>query len=137
VGLPVPEPHFPNKKPVGVRLANLALNDLYGQPGQVKSPAYKSYAVEGNKVRLTFTDAAGLHATTADGTLKGFAIRGAGGPWVWADGKIDKNQVVVWSDQVPKPADVRYAWAMNPLVSVANGAGLPLLPFRTDRQSPK
>ena len=137
VGLPTFEPHFPNKKPVGDRLANLALNDLYHQPGQVNSPAFKSYTVEGNKVRLAFSDAAGLHATTPDGTLKGFAIRAADGEWQWAQAKIDNERIVVWNDQVPQPSDVRYAWAYNPVVSVANGAGLPLRPFRTDTKSPQ
>jgi sialate O-acetylesterase len=137
VGLPVPEPHFPNKKPVGDRLANLALNDLYQQPGLVNSPAFQSYTVEGNKVWLTFSDAMGLQATTPDGTLKGFAIRAAGGQWQWAQAKIEKNSIVVWSDQVSQPSDVRYAWAPNPVVSVANSAGLPLRPFRTDTKSPQ
>jgi len=134
LGLPIPEPHFPNKKPVGVRLANLTLNDLYHQPGPVNSPAFKSSHVEGNKIRLTFTNATGLHATTPDGTLKGFAIRAAGGTWLWAQGRIDHDAIVVWNDQVPQPSDVRYAWACNPVISVANGADLPLRPFRTDKK---
>lgn len=137
LGLPIPEPHFPNKKPVGDRLANLALNDLYHQPGQANSPGFKSYAVEGNKVRLTFSAASGLHATTPDGTLNGFSIRAAGGTWQWAQAKIEKDNIVVWNDQIPQPSDVRYAWAFNPVVSVANGAGLPLRPFRTDTKSPQ
>jgi len=137
LGLPVPEPHFPNKKPVGVRLANLTLNDLYHQPGPVNSPAYQSYQAEGNKIRLTFTNATGLHTATPDGTLKGFAIRTAGGTWLWAQGRIDHDTIVVWNDQVPQPGDVRYAWACNPVISVMNGADLPLRPFRTDTKSPQ
>jgi sialate O-acetylesterase len=95
---------------------------------------YKSFSVEGGKVRLTFTDAAGLRVR-GGGDLKGFAIRGATGDWVWATGKIDGEDIVVWSDQVPAPAAVRYAWAMNPVISVENDAGLPLAPFRTDTGS--
>jgi sialate O-acetylesterase len=120
-----------------VRLANLALNDLYGRPGLVNSPAYQSYSVEGNKLRLTFSNATGLRATTPDGALKGFAIRAAGGTWLWAQGRIERDGIVVWNDQVPRPSDVRYAWAYNPVISVANGAGLPLRPFRTDTKSPR
>ena len=127
-------PHFPNKKPVGERLAGLASHDCYGQPGQVNGPMYKGFTVEGNKVRLTFTDAEGLRVH-GGGDLKGFAIRGATGEWVWATGKIDGQDVLVWNDAVPSPAAVRYAWAPNPIVSVENGAGLPLYPFRTDTDS--
>jgi sialate O-acetylesterase len=33
---------------------------------------------------------------------------------------------------VPAPVAVRYAWADNPDANLANGAGLPASPFRTD-----
>jgi len=125
------EAHFPNKKPLGERLAGLALNNLYGQPGLVHSPAFKSYAVEGDKVRLKFDHAEGLRLR-GDGGLKGFAIRAEDGDWVWAQGQIEGQEIVLWSDRVPKPGAVRYAWAFNPLLSVENKAGLPLRPFRTD-----
>ena len=127
-------PHYPNKKPVGERLAGLALRDLYNQPGQANSPMYQSFTVEANKVRLKFTDAEGLRIR-GGGSLIGFAIRGATGDWVWANGDIEGQDIVVSNDQIPAPTAVRYAWAPNPPISVENGAGLPLLPFRTDTDS--
>jgi len=130
------EAHFPNKKPLGERLAGLALNNLYGQPGLVHSPQFKSYTVEGKKVRLQFDHAEGLRLRGKDG-LKGFALRSADGDWVWAQGRIEGQDIVLWSDQVAAPAAVRYAWAFNPILSVENRAGLPLRPFRTDTQSTK
>jgi len=129
-----PNPHFPNKKPVGQRLAGLALRDCYGQSGQVDGPIFKSFTIEGNKVRLKFDHADGLRVR-GGGDLKGFAIRGSTGDWVWATGKIDGQDIVVWNDQIASPAAVRYAWAANPIISVENGAGLPLYPFRTDTNS--
>lgn len=127
-------PHFPNKKPVGERLAGLALRNVYNQPGQVNSPMYRSFAIQANKVRLKFTDAEGLRIH-GGGKLIGFAIRGSAGDWAWADGEIEGQDIVVWNDQIPSPTAVRYAWAPNPPISVENGAGLPLLPFRTDADS--
>jgi sialate O-acetylesterase len=126
--------HFPNKRPLGQRLAGLALHNVYGMPGQPNSPIFRSFKIEGNKVRLSFDDAAGLRTTTG-GELKGFAIRGSSGDWVWAQGKIEGEQIVVWNDAVRSPVAVRYAWAQNPVISVENGVGLPLYPFRTDRES--
>jgi sialate O-acetylesterase len=38
----------------------------------------------------------------------------------------------VWSEQVPKPAAVRYGWAAFPVVNLWNKEGLPASPFRTD-----
>jgi len=43
-----------------------------------------------------------------------------------------KASVVVWSDQVSKPASVRYAWADNPACNLYNTEVLPASPFRTD-----
>ena len=124
--------HFPDKKPVGERLAHLALRECYHLPmGEVNGPLYRAFRVEGSRVRLSFADAGGLRVR-GGGELKGFAIRGASGDWVWASGKIEGPGIVVWSDKVPSPVAVRYAWAANPVISVENDAGLPLYPFRTD-----
>ncbi len=64
--------------------------------------------------------------------LTGFAVAGADGKYAWADARIDGDSVVVKSDKVPNPKDVRYAWADNPECNLANKAGLPAVPFRTD-----
>jgi sialate O-acetylesterase len=46
---------------------------------------------------------------------------------------VEGNHVVVWSDQVPDPVAVRYAWANNPAEpNLYNKEGLPAAPFRTD-----
>jgi sialate O-acetylesterase len=135
-GLPEPEPHFPDKEPVGRRLALLALNYVYGSPCVCHSPTYQSSAVEGSTLRIKFTDANGLRVR-GGGQMKGFAIRGATGDWVWAQGKVDGPDVVLWSDQVPQPAAARYAWAANPITSMENADGLPMRPFRTDKDSPQ
>jgi len=129
-----PNAHFPNKKPVGERLAGLALHDCYGQMGQVESPLFQGFTIERNHVRLKFSAAEGLRVRGGT-ALKGFAIKGATGNWVWATGKIEGEEIVVWSDQVPAPTAVRYAWSRNPITSVENGAGLPLYPFRTDTET--
>ncbi|MGR9847945.1 hypothetical protein ACUOGA_23360, partial [Escherichia coli] len=63
---------------------------------------------------------------------EGFSICGEDRKWVWADAKIDGDHVIVWSDEVPVPFAVRYAWADNPTCNLYNGAGLHASPFRTD-----
>jgi sialate O-acetylesterase len=132
-GIRVPnyEAHFPDKKALGTRLAGLALDHLYGQPGLVHSPQFKSFKVEGNKIHVQLEYADGLRIRGGSG-LSGFAIRGTDGQWVWAKGEIQGQEILLWSDQIPSPSAVRYAWAYNPTLSVENSAGLPLRPFRTD-----
>jgi sialate O-acetylesterase len=130
IDIPNYEAHFPDKRPLGQRLAGLALDHLYGQPGPARSPQFKSAMAEGKILRIQFDHADGLRLR--GGELKGFAIRSANGSWQWAQGKIDGQSIVLWNEQVAEPAAVRYGWAWHPLLSVENGAGLPLRPFRTD-----
>ncbi|MCY7351919.1 MAG: sialate O-acetylesterase [Cytophagaceae bacterium] len=128
--------HPKNKLDVGRRLALAAQRVAYGDQTVVHSgPTYKAMVREDDKIRLGFDQiAGGLTAKNSpDSTLKGFAIAGEDKKWVWANAKIDRNTVVVWSDQVKNPVAVRYAWADNPEgCNLYNAADLPASPFRTD-----
>jgi sialate O-acetylesterase len=66
--------------------------------------------------------------------LEGFAIRGEDGRWAWASARIEGDTVLVWSDAVPRPVAVRYAWADNPTCNLYDATGLPAIPFRTDNR---
>jgi sialate O-acetylesterase len=104
-------------------------------PCAAHSPAYESFAVEGHKIRLHFKYAEGLRVR-GGGEVIGFAIRGATGKWLWAKGRVDGQDLLVWNDQISNPTEVHYAWSMNPLISMENGAGLPMRPFSTTRIKP-
>jgi sialate O-acetylesterase len=127
-------PHYPNKRPVGERLAGLALHDVYHVAATAESPLLESFVIKADTVTLRFAHAQGLHLREGS-ELKGFAIRGADGKWMWAKGKIIHDEIIVRSDAVAAPVAVRYAWAVNPITSVVNGLSLPLYPFRTDPAS--
>jgi sialate O-acetylesterase len=70
--------------------------------------------------------------TPQRGTLRGFALAGTDGKWVWADASIQNDSVLVSSPEVSKPVAVRYGWANNPVGNLYNRAGLPASSFRTD-----
>ena len=63
--------------------------------------------------------------------LKGFAIAGKDGKFVWADAKINGATVVVSSATVPQPAAVRYSWSQNPFGDMATEAHLSFLDTAT------
>ena len=47
--------------------------------------------------------------------------------------RVEAGKVVVRSDAVPNPVAVRYAWRDAPVdADLANSAGLPASPFRSD-----
>jgi len=82
---------------------------------------------------VRFAHAEGL-CTGDKGTIKGFAIAGSDGKFVWAEAKIENNEVIVSNKAVANPVAVRYAWADNPEANLYNAAELPASPFRTDIQ---
>lgn len=128
--------HPKDKKTVGHRLALNALHGAYGKDIVYSGPVYKSMKVENGKIILDFSNTgSGLMAKGADkyGYLNGFAIAGADKKFVWAKAYISGDKVIVFSDEVPSPVAVRYAWADNPEeANLFNREGLPASPFRTD-----
>jgi sialate O-acetylesterase len=123
--------HPTKKGPVGARLALLARNITYGQKIECEGPRYRQMRIKGEQVILSFDHAAGgLEAR--GGRLRGFAICGEDGKFIWADAQIDNGKVVVSSPVIEKPVAVRYGWADYPVVNLFNREGLPASPFRTD-----
>ena len=126
--------HPDNKKDVGERLALAAFKTAYRENVVSSGPLYRSAAVEGNKVVVSFTNEGG-GLVTNDGEAPGeFAIAGSDKKFVWANARIEGGKVAVWSDDVAAPQYVRYAWADNPVnPNLCNKEGLPASPFRTDQ----
>lgn len=125
--------HPKNKFDVGLRLVRWALACDYQIEVACQSPLYESLTQEGGKIRVSFKGCGpGLYLHD-DFTIKGFAIAGEDKKWAWAEAKIvAPNQVEVWSETVPSPVAVRYAWAANPVCNLYSRNGLPVTPFRSD-----
>ncbi len=128
--------HPKDKQTVGTRLALVAEAQTYHKRVAYAGPTFKSMKRQGSGLLLTFDHAdGGIKAT--GGSVLGFALAGADHQFHWATGKIvGANSILVTSDDVPDPTAVRYGWAINPPVSIYNGAGLPAVPFRSDRPVP-
>ncbi|SHE32730.1 sialate O-acetylesterase [Dysgonomonas macrotermitis] len=122
--------HPLNKKTVGHRLSLAAQNIAYGDTQVCYSgPAIKSISINGSKAILTFNTFG--DSLKAEDKLRGFAICGADGKYVWAQARIiSPDTVEVWADNVASPASVRYAWSDNALsANLFNSQGLPAIPF--------
>lgn len=129
--------HPPNKRPVGERLAKLALRDVYGKNVIADGPSYASHEIKDGKVIVRFNNLhgglkIGKREGVADDRLIGFAIAGEDRKFIWADAKIAGDNVIVWSDKIPKPSAIRYGYIQYEDVNLYNAAGLPAVPFRTD-----
>jgi sialate O-acetylesterase len=124
--------HPTNKWGYGNRAAEVALSEVYKTGIQAYGPMYRSHKVDGNQVVISF-DQIGKGLTVAHSDkLQGFAVAGKEGTWHWADAKIDGDTVAVWSDKVPAPVRVRYAFASNRRwANLFNRDGLPATVFET------
>jgi sialate O-acetylesterase len=124
--------HPDNKKDVGLRLALAARNLAYKEDIIYSGPLFQNAIVEGEKITVSFHHI-GSGLTTNDGyPPDNFAIAGEDKKFVWANTRIEGNKIVVWSERVPAPRYVRYAWADNPSnPNLYNKKGLPASPFST------
>ncbi len=117
--------HPKNKEDVGKRLALATLKHLSG-------PTYRSIKTDGDRVVVEYQSS---DIVTKDkyGFVRGFQIAGDDQKFYWAKAILNGGKVEVWSEKVPKPVAVRYAWDNNPgPLDLYSSAGLPALPFRSD-----
>ncbi len=137
--------HPGRKYPVGDRAARWALSEVHGvmdssrgKPLQWHGPIYDSMEKGKGRIRVTFEEGSdqGLRLDRTD--ARGFYIAGPDRVFHHAEARVIGGQkaramVEIWSENIPDPVAVRYAWSNLPLGSLMNGKELPAYPFRTDK----
>jgi sialate O-acetylesterase len=126
--------HPADKKTVGRRLAYWALAETYGFEGiSYRNPVYRSKEKTGDgKIKVSF-DHAPNGLTSFNRTMSGFEIAGKDRIFYPAQAVINRDKTVsIWSEGVPVPVAVRYAFGDCVEGSLFSIAGLPVSPFRTD-----
>jgi len=131
--------HPAQKKPVGQRLAYLALNKTYGmeQVGCM-SPSYKDMKIVNDTVHIHLNN--DLGAINRFLGIEGFELAGedhvfhpAKAEHFWQPGGGYWDETIrITSPEVKKPVAVRYCFKNFQIGNLKNAAGLPLFPFRTD-----
>lgn len=127
--------HPKDKQTVGYRLSLAARKVAYGETLVYTGPTFKDMKIDNNKVFITFDHVGGgLKVNDRYGYINGFTIAAKDGDFKWAKATIvDSNTVMVTSEAIENPADVRYGWADNPDdLNLYNAEELPANPFRTD-----
>lgn len=133
--------HPPNKFDVGERLALLALADEYGRKVPSSGPLFERVKIADGRAVVFFTHAeSGLMKAIKDSlaepkedpeiSLTHFELVDQAGTWHPAHATIDGATVIVRNERLPRPAAVRYAYAINPQqCRLYNRDGLPAAPF--------
>lgn len=127
--------HPKNKKPIGERLAKVALNRTYGKlEVAYRGPQFQSVAFDGRSAIVSFdpeTVKNGLR--TNDGKApKHFFLAGNDQKFYPAEAKIVGSKILLKSTEVRKPVAVRYAFTNYPVTNLENTDGFPVEPFRSD-----
>jgi sialate O-acetylesterase len=131
-------PNHPTLKlPIGQRLKTIAMGLAYQLKAPSSAPECTDIEVVGNKMLLSFGNIGeGLRLCGEDNRLHGFTICGPDRVFVEASARILYGvRVLIWSDQVPEPCAVTYAFAdMNSAANLISRDQLPVVPFRSDRE---
>lgn len=127
--------HPINKRPVGKRLADLALAKKYKTLNGVhESPFLRQCEVKEDKLVLTFSSA--QNGILCHGKeVEGMKIAGPDGVFVKAKVTINsKNQLVVSSPEVKIPIAARYCFDDATIGNLFNKEGYPVAPFQTEKR---
>lgn len=104
-----------NREELARRLLLSAQDVAYAKKNFIASgPMYHSMKAHGDRVHINFSDVNTGLIVKGGGDLKGFAVAGSDGHYFPAKASIEGKSVVAYSEQVPHPVAVRYAWADNP-----------------------
>ncbi|MDD6102505.1 MAG: sialate O-acetylesterase [Clostridiales bacterium] len=127
------EIHPKDKEPVGERLARLALARVYNlaDNAYASAPECTGISFEGGKAIVTVGNTEAVDCI--DNKAAGFELSEDGDNYFEAEACIDGNIITLSSNNVSKPAYVRYLWTNYPeRVNVYGRNGLPLAPFRSN-----
>ena len=127
--------HPAEKRTIGNRLGNLALNRTYGHTQfPVDAPRFKSLEQDGNRLKVLFD--APRNGLCRNHDIKGFEIAGEDKVFYPAEvvGIDDQKAfVILASQEVEAPRHVRYCFHDFQLGNMCGADFLPLIPFRSDR----
>ncbi|MDT0688992.1 sialate O-acetylesterase [Salegentibacter sp. F188] len=124
--------HPRNKLDVGLRFANLALADHYGKEvDNAYAPQFQKAEKEGNKVTIYFEHAEKLNFDKANKKSQ-FELAGENGQFHPANVKIEGNTIILKTNKVKEPKQVRFSWGNTSTSNVFNEAGLPVSSFKEE-----
>lgn len=122
--------HPRNKKDVGIRLANVALKNLYSAyKGDVSGPKLLLYESKKGQITLFF-DTQELKCDK--NCLNGFEIADTSGEFRKATVRIKSNTIVLTNSKISYPVFARFEWSNTAEASLKNSQGLPASAFITD-----
>lgn len=121
--------HPKDKRPVGERLARLALNKIYGQQESCEAPRLQSITKQDGKLMVTFYCGCDRLAKTQDAERL-FEVKLEGKKLICC-GQIEENTIILSAPQLQQEGKVTVSFAYMPycVMNIYSEAGLPAKPF--------
>jgi sialate O-acetylesterase len=122
--------HYPDKAPVGERLAALALGNVYDEPASPSFPVLKKIKTKPGNILLIYKGC-GSGLQPVGEIIPHFEISGADSVFKKVDARIVNGKKVELKTGDIEPVFIRYAWTSfpDPPVSLVNEYNLPAGPF--------
>ncbi|WP_324720321.1 sialate O-acetylesterase [Salinimicrobium sp. HB62] len=120
--------HPRNKKDVGLRFANLALNEIYGKKTAAYFPLFEKAEKKKDRLRIYFANAEQLKIDK-ENPVSQFEVAGENGEFQLVKMKIKKDHVELDISKIEEPTQVRYSWRNAASSNLFNEAGLPASSF--------
>ena len=120
--------HPTHKRPIGERLALLALRNSYGKNIIANGPEVKSVFQKGKEMIISFSNARKLK-TRNNEQLTGFELMNEKGEILLPKAEIKNNQVILFLNKEVKIIKVLYAFKPFTRANLQNEAGVPASTF--------
>ena len=121
--------HAKNKKPVGYRLALLALGDTYYMGDNYESPVFDRIERNDSGYKIYFKGKFDALKTSDNKEVRGFEISDNGKKFYKAKAFIDENTIIIEKQTERKNFVIRYAWESFTDANVVSKTGFPLSSF--------
>ncbi len=119
---------------IGQRMAAQALVTEYGKTElEAFHPAFSKMKRKGRKFFVSFSNTGGVLRTADAKPATWFMIAGKDKKFVPATVKISGDVLIITADKLKKTKYIRFAWQETAMPNLVNAAGLPAIPFRTDK----
>lgn len=127
------EIHPKDKRPVGHRLVNQALAEVYGMLSreEANGPLYRDTLFCGEKAVVSFDYADDGFTLSEGDSAAGFELAGEDKVFYPANAVLGKGSITLTSAEVNKPQYVRYLWTNYGPVNLYGTNGIPVAPFRS------
>ena len=125
--------HPSNKHDVGYRLARYALKNDYKIKLIESGPLFKTFSVNEDIVKVIF-DHIGNGLVLDENGISEFEIAGEDKKYFKANVVNQNDYLEVFSEYVPNPEYVRYAWSDTSSASLFNSVGLPASSFSSENE---